>query len=90
MTTEEQAVMLYFAIHECFKKDDDESTFPFHMDISDIGVNFFEAGVKALHLFYQKVTGDESKDLIDFTAFLTKAVFQGLMETREAHDAADT
>jgi hypothetical protein len=84
MKTEEQAAMIYTAIIQCFSEDNELG---FHIKTADVEANFFEAGVLALQMLYQRLTGNE-QDIIDFIGVLNKVVIQGLLEKQEvsAHD----
>lgn len=77
MTYEEKAATIYAAICECFNK---ESELLCPLQLTDIDNDFFEGGVTALHMLYQKVTGDESRDIFDFVGMLNKVIMQNYME----------
>lgn len=83
MKTEEQAAMIYTAIIQCFKEDNDLGM---RIKVEDIEANFFEAAVLALQMLYQRITGSD-QDAVDFVGILNKVVVQGLLESNKAaHD----
>lgn len=84
MKTEEQAAMIYYAISECFN---DESDLPMHMKASDITEKTFDAGVLALKLLYEKITGG-NPDVLDFIGILNKVCVQGIMDQEKENAQA--
>lgn len=72
-----KAAVIYAAICECFNEENGTGC---HFELTDIDNDFFEGSVVALHMLYQKVTGDEQHDIFDFVAMLNKVIMQNYMQ----------
>lgn len=84
MKIEEKAAYFVVALADAYKEEEsrDSYTVPkmeFALDITED----FTAMLLALRLVYEKVTGDNESDLIDFTHVLNKLAVQYVMERME-------
>lgn len=78
MTNKEKAIQFFVAIADMYKNEDDRVTDSFApIERSENGdmTDDIYAMLSAIKLFYEMITRDKDKDMIDFLAILTKITF---------------
>ena len=78
-------IIFLTALSDVYRDEEDrelQSLVPLDITEEDL-TQHFQAMIWAMFLFYEKVSGDKGKDLLDFVALINRLVFQRLREEQE-------